>query len=105
MKSTQAWPTRLLTTWQAEAAPPAGLAALKVDVPPPTLPDGTLPLIRVLKQGMLTKLSKGGFTANWNRRAFCLIGSSLFYAKDRATLNVHVSEASSRATAASASPV
>lgn len=37
---------------------------------------------------MLTKLSKGGFTANWNRRAFCLIGSSLFYAKDRATLNV-----------------
>ena len=31
---------------------------------------------------MLTKLSKGGFTANWNRRAFALIGSSLFYAKD-----------------------
>ena len=43
-------------------------------------------LIRVLKQGMLTKLSKGGFTANWNRRAFALIGSSLFYAKDRGTL-------------------
>ena len=37
----------------------------------------------VLKEGVLTKLSKGGFTANWNRRAFALIGSSLFYAKDR----------------------
>ena len=40
-------------------------------------------VISLVKQGMLTKLSKGGFTANWNRRAFALIGSSLFYAKDR----------------------
>ena len=37
--------------------------------------------IAVIKQGMLTKLSKGGFTANWNRRAFALLGSSLYYAK------------------------
>ena len=36
----------------------------------------------LIKQGMLTKLSKGGFTPNWNRRAFALCGSSLFYAKD-----------------------
>jgi len=42
--------------------------------------------MRVVKQGVLTKLSKGGFTANWNRREFALIGSSLFYAKDRSTL-------------------
>ena len=49
-------------------------------------PDGEVPVIRVLKQGMLTKLSKGGFTANWNRRAFALIGSSLFYAKDKSAL-------------------
>uniref|UniRef100_A0A7S3T9J1 PH domain-containing protein n=1 Tax=Emiliania huxleyi TaxID=2903 RepID=A0A7S3T9J1_EMIHU len=31
--------------------------------------------------GWLTKFSKGGYTANWNRRVFALIGSSLFYAK------------------------
>jgi hypothetical protein len=49
---------------------------------------GEVPVRQVLKQGMLTKLSKGGFTANWNRRAFVLIGSTLYYAKDRATLNV-----------------
>ena len=41
---------------------------------------------QVLKQGMLTKLSKGGFTANWNRRAFALIGSSLFYGHSRSSL-------------------
>jgi len=32
------------------------------------------------KLGMLTKLSKGGFTANWNRRGFALLGSSLYFA-------------------------
>jgi len=42
--------------------------------------------VRLLKQGMLTKLSKGGFTPNWNRRAFALLGSSLYYAKDKTTL-------------------
>ena len=44
------------------------------------------PTCIVLRQGLLTKLSKGGFTANWNRRSFALIGSSLYYAKDSATL-------------------
>ncbi len=38
-------------------------------------------------RAMLTKLSpQGGFTANWDRRAFALIGSSLFYARDRSSL-------------------
>ena len=32
------------------------------------------------KLGYLTKLSTGGFTANWNERAFALCGSSLYYA-------------------------
>ena len=39
--------------------------------------------------GWLTKQSKGGFTANWNRRAFALIGSSLFYEKNYDTLAVN----------------
>ena len=36
----------------------------------------------VRRRGTLTKLSKGGFTANWNRRVFVLIGASLFYERD-----------------------
>jgi len=32
------------------------------------------------KIGRLTKLSKGGFTNNWNERSFALLGSSLYYA-------------------------
>ena len=51
-------------------------------------PGDALPMISVLKQGMLTKLSKGGFTANWNRRAFALLGSSLYYAKEKAGLAI-----------------
>lgn len=35
------------------------------------------------RQGTLKKLSRGGFTANWNRREFVLIGCTLFYAKDK----------------------
>jgi len=31
------------------------------------------------KLGKLTKLSKGGYTANWNRRTFAIVGSSLYY--------------------------
>ena len=42
--------------------------------------------LRVSKQGWLTKFSKGGFTANWNRRAFVLIGSSLYYARTHEAL-------------------
>ena len=49
---------------------------------------GEIALLTLLRQGSLTKLSKGGFTANWNRRSFALIGSTLFYAKDRGTLLV-----------------
>ena len=41
------------------------------------LPDEDTALHRL---GHLTKLSKGGFTANWNRRIFALLGSSLYYA-------------------------
>mmetsp|Transcript_60653 Transcript_60653/g.180419 ORF Transcript_60653/g.180419 Transcript_60653/m.180419 type:complete len:345 (-) Transcript_60653:505-1539(-) len=44
--------------------------------------------LRVYTQGVLTKLSKGGFTANWNRRHFVLIGSTLFYAKDSEAIGV-----------------
>jgi len=62
---------------------PSGLAA---GVPTASPSDSSVPFSPLIKQGMLTKLSKGGFTANWNRRAFVLIGSSLFYAKDRTTL-------------------
>ena len=42
--------------------------------------------VHVELRGWLTKLSKGGFTANWNRRAFALIGSTLVYAKNHETL-------------------
>lgn len=42
--------------------------------------------LRVSKQGWLTKFSKGGFMANWNRRAFVLVGSSLYYARTHETL-------------------
>lgn len=38
--------------------------------------------IKVTMQGWLTKLSKGGFTANWNRRYFVLAGSTLYYSED-----------------------
>jgi len=37
--------------------------------------------LRVHAIGWLTKFSRGGLTSNWNRRAFGLIGSSLFYAR------------------------
>ena len=40
-----------------------GMAHMSAEPPPA---DGVA-VLRVLKQGMLTKLSKGGFTANWNR--------------------------------------
>ena len=40
------------------------------------------------RQGVLTKLSKGGFTANWNRREFVLIGGTLIYANSREALTV-----------------
>ena len=33
--------------------------------------------LRATRTGWLVKLSKGGFTANWNRRYFALIGSSV----------------------------
>jgi len=36
--------------------------------------------LRLLKTGWLRKLSKGGWTSNWNRRYFALAGSTLFYA-------------------------
>jgi len=44
--------------------------------------------LTVRRFGHLTKLSKGGFTTNWNRRAFALIGSSLYYERDFDTLAV-----------------
>lgn len=52
--------------------------------PPPHGANGSQ--LRVSKQGWLTKFSKGGFTANWNRRAFVLIGSSLYYARTHEAL-------------------
>jgi hypothetical protein len=36
--------------------------------------------LSLIKTGWLRKLSKGGWTTNWNRRYFALSGSTLFYA-------------------------
>jgi hypothetical protein len=36
--------------------------------------------LSLIKTGWLRKLSKGGWTTNWNRRYFALAGSTLFYA-------------------------
>ena len=38
------------------------------------------------RAGWLTKLSKGGFMANWNRRFFALVGSTLYYGASPAEL-------------------
>jgi hypothetical protein len=43
--------------------------------------DGARAVVSFVKEGRLTKLSKGGFTANWNKRAFALLGSSLYAAR------------------------
>ena len=51
--------------------------------PPPGRDKRGEATLRVYRQGTLTKLSKGGFTANWNRRQFVLIGSTLFYANNK----------------------
>jgi len=37
------------------------------------------PRLRLRKMGEMTKLSKGGWTDNWNRRSFALVGSTLYY--------------------------
>jgi len=52
--------------------PPRGAAAAA-----PGADDANGPAL--LKLGKLTKLSKGGLTANWNRRSFAIVGSSLYY--------------------------
>jgi len=64
-------------------APPSSAGALQPQATLFQLPrrDMVTPThLSLIKTGWLRKLSKGGWTTNWNRRYFALAGSTLFYA-------------------------